>query len=100
MLVQEYLLNKKKNCLRCKDKTEKSHDVIRQLRLHMSKYKINEDLQSIMANLPPNCCLNVDFQSGKHTGGKWLINNAKRRNDNQLQSLKLPWITKSVMHSW
>ena len=33
-----------------------------------------EDLQSIMWNLQPNCCLKVDFQKvDKHTGGKWLI---------------------------
>ena len=51
----------------------------------------NEDLQSIMSNLQPNCCLKIDFQKvDQHTGGKWLIHDSKRRNDNQLQSLKFP----------
>ena len=52
----------------------------------MSKYKKNDDLQSIMSNLQPNCCLKAD----QLTGGKWLIHDTKRRKDNQLQSLKLP----------
>ena len=53
--------------------------------------KTNEDLQSIMPNLQPNCCLKVDFQKvDQHTRGKWLIHDTKRRKDNQLQSLKLP----------
>ena len=31
-----------------------------------------------------------DFQKvDQHAGGKWLIHDAKRRKDNQLQSLKL-----------
>ena len=43
-----------------------------------------------MSNLQPKCCLKVDFQKvDKHTGGKWLIHDTKRRKDNQLQSLKL-----------
>ena len=51
----------------------------------------NEDLQSIMSNLQPNCCLKVDFQKvDKCTGDKWLIHDTKRRKENQLQSLKLP----------
>ena len=51
----------------------------------MSKYKKNEDLQSIMSNLQPKCCLNVDFEKvEKHTGGKWLIHDTKRRKNNQL----------------
>ena len=60
--------------LRSKDKAEKSYDVWRHIQMHMSKYKKKEDLQSIMWNLQPNCCLKVDFQKvDKHTGGKWLI---------------------------
>ena len=44
-----------------------------------------------MSNLQPNCCLKFDFQKvDQHAGGKWLIHDAKRRKDNQLQSLKLP----------
>ena len=43
-----------------------------------------------MSNLQPNCCLKVDLQKvDKHTVGKWLIHDTKRRKDNQLQSLKL-----------
>ena len=52
----------KEHYLRSKDNTEKSCDVLRHIQLHMSKYKKNEDLQSIMSNLQPNCCLKVDFQ--------------------------------------
>ena len=33
--------------LRCKDKAEKSYDVLRHMQLHMSKYKKNEDLFTI-----------------------------------------------------
>ena len=44
-----------------------------------------------MSNLQPNCCLKFDFQKvDQHAGGKWLIQDTKRRKDNQLQSLKLP----------
>ena len=32
--------NNKEHNLICKDKTEKSYDVLRQIQLHMSKYKI------------------------------------------------------------
>ena len=57
----------------------------------MSKYKINEDILSIMSNLQPHCCLKIDFQKvDQHAGDKWLIHDTKRRKDNQLQSLKLP----------
>ena len=46
-----------------------------------------------MSNLQPNCCLKFDFQKvDQHAGGKWLIHDTKRRKDNQLQSLKLPYI--------
>ena len=51
----------------------------------------NEDILSIMPNLQHSCCLKVDFQKvDQHAGGKWLIQDTKRRKDNQLQSLKLP----------
>ena len=58
----------KEHYSKSKDKAEKSYDVFRHIQLHMSKYKKN-----------------------KITGGKWLIHDTKRRKDNQLQSLKLPW---------
>ena len=49
-----------------------------------------KDILSIMSNLQPNCCLNIDFQKvDQHAGGKWLIHDTKRRKDNQMQSLKL-----------
>ena len=55
------------------------------------KIQKNEDILSIMSNLQPNCCLKVYFQKvDQHAGGKWLIQDTKRRKDNQLQSLKLP----------
>ena len=34
----------------------------------------------------------LDFQKvDQHTGGKWLIHGTKRRKNNQLQSLELPF---------
>ena len=52
----------------------------------------NEDILSSMSNLQPNWCLKIDFQKvHQHAGGKWLIHDTKRRKDNQLQSLKLPF---------
>ena len=45
-----------------------------------------------MSNVQPNCCLQIDFQKvDQHAGGKWLILDTKRRKDNQLQSLKIPY---------
>ena len=44
-----------------------------------------------MSNLQLDLCLKFDFQKvDQHAGSKWLINDTKRRKDNQLQSLKLP----------
>ena len=44
-----------------------------------------------MSNLQPNYSLKVDIRKvDQHTGDKWLIHDTKRRQDNQLQSLKLP----------
>ena len=82
----------KEHYLRCKVKAKK-YDVLRHKQIHMSKYQWNnEDLQSIMSNLQPNCCLKVDFQTvDQHAGGKWLIHDTKCCKDNQLQSLKLPY---------
>ena len=40
----------------------------------------------------PTVVLKFDFQKvDQHAGGKWLIHDTKRRKDNQLQILKLPW---------
>ena len=88
--VNAEVLEKIKNIIQ-EDKTEKWYDVSRHIQVHMSKYKKNEDIISIISNLQPNCCLKVDFQKvDQHAGGKWLIHYTKRRKDNQLQSLKLP----------
>ena len=52
----------------------------------------NQGVLSIMSNLQPTCCLKFDFQKvDQHAGGKWLIHDTKRRKDNQLQRLKLPY---------
>ena len=89
--VSTGVLDTKEHYLRSKDKAEKPYDVLTHMRCHMSQYKNNEDLQSIVSNLMPNWCLKVDFQKvDKHTGGNWLIHDTKRGKDNQLQSLKLP----------
>ena len=42
------------------------------------------------------------FPKSRHTGGRWLIHDSKRRQDNQLQSLKLPckypsWVARCDM---
>ena len=51
-----------------------------------------------MSNLQPNCCLKFVFQKvDQHAGGKWLIHDTKRRKDNQLQSLKLPCISRLII---
>ena len=43
-----------------------------------------------MSNLQTYSRFKLDFQKvDQHTGGNWLIHDAKRRKDNQLQSLKL-----------
>ena len=60
----------------------------------MSKLKTQKNKINYvnMSNLQPNCCLKFDFQKvDQHAGGKWLIHDTKRRKDNQLQSLKLPY---------
>ena len=49
-----------------------------------------------MSNLQPNCCLKVDFQKvDQHAGSKCLIHATKRHKDNQLQSLKLSFWTRT-----
>ena len=46
---------------------------------------------SLMSNIQTYYHSKLDFQKvAQHTGGKWLIQGTKRRNDNQLQSLELP----------
>ena len=78
MLVQKYLKKNEEHYLRIKDKAEKWYDVSRHIQFHMSKYKKNEYILSIMSKLQPNCCLKVDFQKvDQHAGSKWLINDTK-----------------------
>ena len=51
----------KEHHLGSEDKPEKWYDESRHIQFHMSKYKKNEDMISIMSNLEPNCCLKHDF---------------------------------------
>ena len=45
-----------------------------------------------MSNLQTYYHFKIDFQKvNQQTRGKWLIHGTKRHNDNQLQSLELPW---------
>ena len=53
--------------------------------------KTMKKLFSIMSNLQTRYHFKRDFQKiDQHTGGKWLIQGTKHRNDNQLQSLEIP----------
>ena len=52
----------KEHYQRSKGKAEKSYDVWRHIRIAYVKIQKKEDLQSIMWNLQPNCCLKVEFQ--------------------------------------
>ena len=46
----------------------------------------------IVSHLQTHYHLKLNFQKvDQHTGGKYLIHGTKRRKDNQLQSLELPW---------
>ena len=65
----------------------------------MSKYKRDEDLQSIMSNLQPNCCLKVDFQKvDQHIGGKWSIHDTNC-NVNWLFGLRPPCLPVPLPHN-
>ena len=45
-----------------------------------------------MSHLQTYYHFKLDFQKvDQHTGGKWLIHGTKRRKDNQLQRLELPY---------
>ena len=72
----------KENYLKGKDEAKKSYVVLRRIYLHKSRY------QKIMKIYSPLCqsySPTVDFKKvGQHTGGKWLIQDTKRRKDNQL----------------
>ena len=52
--------------------------------------KQQKTLFSLMSNLKTYYHVKLDFQKvDQHTGGKWLIHDIKRK-DNQLQSMELP----------
>ena len=54
--------------------------------------KKTERLFSYMSNLQTYYHFKLDFQKvDKHTGGKWLIYSTKRRKNNQIQSVELPF---------
>ena len=50
----------KEHYLRFKDKADKSYYVMTYITAFV-KIQKNEDLQCIMSNLQPNCCLKVDL---------------------------------------
>ena len=53
--------------------------------------KKQQKLLSLMSNLQTYYHFELHYQKvDQHTGGKWLIQGTKRRNDNQLQSLEPP----------
>ena len=53
--------------------------------------KTTKRLFSLISNFQTYYRFKLDFQKvDQHTGGKWLIHRAKRRKDNQSQSLELP----------
>ena len=57
-----------------------------------NKQKITQKLLFFMSNLQTYYHFEIDFQKvDQHIGGKWLIHGTKRRKDNQLQSLELPY---------
>ena len=68
----------KEHYLRSKDKAEKSY-VLRHVQLHLSKYKKNDDLQSIISNLQPNCCLILNM--GENMSEKWILCGSLRPNN-------------------
>ena len=76
--------------LRRKYKAEKAYDVSRHIRLRMSKYK---KWRFTIQYVKPTAQLFFKIWFPKkldqHKGGKWLIHDAKRRKDDQFQSLKL-----------
>ena len=60
----------------------------------MSKYKKNHiqyTKKYTIHYVKPTAQLLFKNRLDQHAGGKWLIHNTKRRMDNQLQSLKLPF---------
>ena len=79
----------KEHYLRSKYKVEKAYDVSRHIRLRMSKYKKMKICNPICQTYSPIFKIRFPKKLDQHKGGKWLIHDAKRRKDDQLQSLKL-----------
>ena len=89
--VSTGVLEKNNEYLRSKDKT-KNDMMYQDIYSCICQNTKNEDILSSMSNLQPNWCLKIDFQKvDQHAGGDWLNHATKRRKDNQLQSLKLPF---------
>ena len=90
-LEQEHFDKDKEYYLKSKDKAEKSYNVLRHVQLNMSKYKKNCRFTNHYLEPTAQLLFKSRFPKvDKHTGGKWLIHDTKRRKNNQLQSLKLP----------
>ena len=89
MLVQEYLKNTE--YLRSKDKAKNDmmyQDIYSCICQNTTKWRYTIQYVKPTAQL----MFKIDFQKvDQHAGGKWLIHDTKRRKDNQLQSLKLPY---------
>ena len=60
---------------------------MRGIKIYVKQYKVVPH----MSNLQTHYHFKLDYvKVDQYTGGKRLIHGTKRRNDNQLQSLKLP----------
>ena len=80
-----------KNKLGSKGKAEKWYEVSRHILAYVKIQKI-KIYYPLCQNYSPTVVKKIDFQKvDQHAGGKWLIHDTKRRKDNQLQSLKLPF---------
>ena len=65
------------------------------IKTYIISYVKTQRIRFIIHYVKPRAqlCLKFDFQKvDQLAGGKWLIHDTKLRKDNQLQSLKLPWI--------
>ena len=63
------------------------------IKIYIIAYVKTQKLRYFIHYVKPTAQLLFKFDLQKvdqHAGGQWLIHDAKRRKDNQLQSLKLP----------
>ena len=73
-----------------KDRAENSYDALGHTIAYV-KYENKWWFTIQYVKFTAQLLFKVDLQKvDKHTGGKWVIRDTKRRKDNQLQSLKLP----------